>query len=292
MKSTFYNFFLIVIDNGSTKLNQVNLENKLPKDERIIFKKIKENTGYVGGINFGLREGDKLNPDNFLIMNNDTIIDENAILELLKTYENFNKKVIVTGKVYHYDDPNRLQFVGYKYTNTKMLVRRGLGVNEIDKGQYDKTEKRDMADDIFWLFSSELYHKIGGYSSYFWFNAEQADFALRTKKQGYDIIYTPYAKLWHKGSVSIGGRDMNPKLAYWTIQSRLIFKYLHLSKVNFIRCYFITLVSILRTFIKSIYYKLIKRENLFRYAYAKYKGLTYFNKWLIKKNENTGYNPF
>ena len=198
----------------------------------------------------------------------------------------------MTGKVYHYDDPNRLQFIGSRYTNKKQLVRKSLGVDELDSGQYDKVEERDMIDDIFWLFSAKLYNKIGGYSTYFWFNSEQADFALRAKKENYKLIFTPKAKLWHKGSVSVGGRDANPRLAYWTIQSKLILKYLHLNRINFIRFYFNTLISILRTFLKSIYYKIFKKEDLFRYALAKYKGLIYFNKWLIKKNENTGYNPF
>lgn len=292
LKSNFQNFLILLIDNGSTQDNLNDLLNKIPKDDRLMFKKVKENRGYVGGINFGLEEGIKLNPDNFLIMNNDTIIDKYAIDELLKTYKDFDKKVIVTGKVYHYDDPNRLQFVGSIYSNKKQLTHLGLGINELDNGQYDKVEERDMIDDIFWLFPSELYNKIGGYSTYFWFNSEQADFALRAKKENFKLIFTPNAKLWHKGSISIGGRDKNPRLAFWTIQSKLILKYLHLKKIQFIKFYIKTLISVFRTFIKSIIYYLLGKENLLKYSYAKYKGLVYFNKWLVKKNKNTGYNPF
>ena len=292
LKSSYKNFLLLAIDNGSTKENQDQLMHKLPKDERLLFKVVKENSGYVGGINFGLKEGAKLRPDNFLIMNNDTILDEKAIEELLKTYKKFQKKAIVTGKVYHYDDPKRLQFVGSRYLNKRLLIREALGVDELDEGQFDVIEERDMLDDIFWMFPSELYKRIGGYSPYFWFNSEQADFALRAKKEGYKLVYTPYAKLWHKGSVSIGGRDYNPRLAYWTVQSKLILKYLHLSRIDFLGFYINTLYSILRTFIKSIVHRFEKKEDLSKYALAKYKGLMYFNKWLLKRNENTGYNPF
>lgn len=292
LESEYNNFQLLLVDNGSTLENQNELFNSLPKDERLIVKMIKENRGYVGGINFGLEEGIKLNPNYFLIMNNDTIIDKLAINELLKTAIEFDQNAIVTGKVYHYDEPDRLQFVGYQYTNKRLLNRKGLGVDELDKGQYDKVEERDMLDDIFWLFPVKLYNKIGGYSNYFWFNSEQADFALRAKKENYKLVYTPKAKIWHKGSVSVGGRDKNPRLAYWTVQSRLILKYLHLSKIDFIGFYFKTVSSVIRTFLKSLYFKLTKKEDLFKYALAKYKGLVYFNWWLIKKNENTGYNPF
>ena len=40
----------------------------------------------------------------------------------------------------------------------------------------------DHLDDIFWLVPVKLYLEIGGYSTYFWFNYEQADFALSAKK--------------------------------------------------------------------------------------------------------------
>lgn len=292
LKSDYENYLILLIDNGSTLENRELLKKSLPNNDRLMLKVLDNNRGYVGGINVGFEEGNKLHPDYFLIMNNDTIIDKEAITKLYRTIKNYDDNAIVSGKVYHYDEPNRLQFVGYKYRNKKTHNRIALGVNEIDKGQYDSVEERDMLDDIFWLFPSELYDKIGGYSPYFWFNSEQADFALRAKKENFKLVFTPNAKLWHKGSVSVGGRDLNPRLAYWTIQSKLILNYLHLNKIDFIKLYIKILISISRTFIKSIYHKLAKKENLFEYALAKYKGLVYFNKWMIKKNENTGYNPF
>ena len=115
-----------------------------------------------------------------------------------------------------------------------------------------------MLDDVFWVFPISLYQKIGGYSTFFWFNGEQVDFALRAQKQGYNLIYTPDAKIWHKGSVSIGGRIRNPKLAYWHIQSILILGYLHLKKFNFLIFFIRILKSIVSTRLKSFYYQLIK----------------------------------
>jgi len=292
IKSKNQNFKILIIDNGSSKENQNELSRKLPKDEKVILKNIEENRGYVGGINFGLEEGAKLKPDYYLIMNNDTVIDEDAIDELQHTLKDYNNKAIVSGKVYHYDDPERLQFVGYKYINKKFLTRKSFGVDELDKGQYNMVQERDMLDDIFWIFPAELYKSIGGYSSYFWFNSEQADFALRAQRVGYKLVFTPKAKIWHKGSVSVGGRGRNPRLAYWTVQSSLILKYLHLNKLHFLIVYLNTLKSVITTFIKSIYYRIFRKENISTYALAKYKGFIYFNKWLIKKNKNTGYNPF
>lgn len=292
LSSNYNNFKIILIDNGPIEEEHKELINSLPNDDRVILKKSKENIGYVGGVNLGLELGSKINLDYFMIMNNDTIIDKNAIGELVETCKDYNNKAIVTGKVYHYDELNKLQDIGYFFQNEKTLKTNRRGLNEIDSGQYDEVAERDLIDDVFWLFPVNLYSKIGGYSPYFWFNAEQADFALRAKNAGYKLIYTPEAKLWHKGSVSIGGREKNPKLAYWHIQSTLIFRYRHLSKIQFIFNYLKILKSIFSTYFKMIYKYLKKEDYSFKYAKAKLMGLLYFNKWLMLHNENKGYNPF
>lgn len=292
LSSEYSNFKILLIDNGSTKENYTFLRSNLPRDNRLELIRIEENRGYVGGVNYGLETGAKLNPDYFLVMNNDTIIDKYAIKELVKTCKDYNNKAIITGKVYHYDNPNKLQDIGYAYNNEKRLQFNRVGFNEIDKGQYNKIAERDMLDDVFWLLPKRLFEKIGGYSPYFWFNAEQADFALKAKKAGYKLIFTPKAKLWHKGSVSIGGREKNPKLAYWHIQSTLILRYRHLSKNQFIIHYFEVLKGIFATYLKMSLKYLQGKEHSFMYAKAKLMGLMYFNKWLFIRNENTGYIPF
>ena len=292
LESDYDNFKILLVDNGSTKENANELFEKLPKEERLIFKRLEKNRGYSQGTNFGLKEGLKYDPDYFLIMNNDKIIDKFAIKELVKTCKSLNNKVLVTGKVYDYIKPNTLQLVGYKYRNRSFNTFNKMGLNEQDVGQYEKMEERDMIDDIFVLHPVELYKTVGGYTPYLWINGVNVDLAFRAIKVGFRLIYTPHAKLWHKGSVSFGGRNMNPKLAYWNIQSALILRYLFLEKRYFILFYLKTLNSIIRTFFKSIYFKTFKGVDNTKYAKAKYAGLQYFNRWLIKKNHNDGYNPF
>lgn len=289
LKSNYKDYKILLIDNGSTEENYINLKNNIPNDDKLVLKRIEKNRGYVGGINYGFSEGVSYKPDYFLIMNNDTILDENAVDELVKASKKHEDNVIVTGKVYHYDNPDVFQDVGYVYANKKILSFKRIGLDEVDKGQYDIVEKRDMVDDIFWLLPAKLYTEIGGYSTYFWFNAEQVDFALRAKQKGYELIYTPFAKLWHKGSVSIGGRDKNPRLAYWHIQSTLILGFLHLGKFNFLIHFFNILKSVTLTSFKSIYYSLFKRNNSLKdYAKAKRRGLSYFLKWFFIRNNNLG----
>ncbi len=292
LKSCYENFQVLLVDNGSNPHNVVELEKKLHANSKILLHKIATNCGYIGGINYGLEKGGKLLPDYFLIMNNDTFINKYAIAELVDTCNDYQNKAIISGKIYHYDDKKRLQYIGGKLLNNNTLKYEKIGLNQIDEGQYNKIEERDMLDDIFWLFPFDLYKEIGGYSPYFWFNAEQADYALRAKKIGYKLIYTPKAKLWHKGSVTIGGRDENPALVYWNIQSALIFRYLHLPKLKFLFFYLIIIKGIFKSYLKMTFNYILGRNFSFKYTYAQLRALLYFDKWVIKKNINTGKNPF
>lgn len=291
LESEYGNYQILLIDNGSTAENLSELEKLLPYDTRLILHKLTPNRGYVGGINYGLEIFGEHDPDYVLIMNNDTILDKGAVGELVRVCKEYHNKAIVSGKVYHYDRPGIIQDIGYCFTDEKYLFCKQIGLDETDSGQYDKEAERDLLDDVFWLFPYELYKEIGGYSNYFWFDYEQADFALRAKREGYKLIYAPHAKIWHKGSPSVGGRNLNPVLAYYSMQGALIYRYLHLSGWHFIRYYIMAGSGILGSFVK--YYLGVKNEpGRLKYTVAKLKGFAYFNRWMFRKNENTGENPF
>jgi len=292
LKSDYDNIEILLIDNGSTKENFLHLKEKLPVHKKLLFKRLDENVGYPKGSNYAFKEAEKLNPVFLLIMNNDTVIDKSAISELVSTCNSFDKKARVTGKIYHYDEPNILQSVGYNCLNRKTLSYQELGNEEEDLGQFEIESKRDMIEEVFVLQPFNLYKEIGGYSTYFWINAVEKDLSLRSVENGYQLIYAPKAKIWHKGSVSLGGRDFNPKLAYWNIQSQLLLRYLHLEKREFIQYYFKTCSGAIRTLLKSSYLKVMKGENKMVYARAKAGAILYFNKWLFLKNDNDGHNPY
>ena len=91
--SEYKDYQIILIDNGSSSDNYKKLKERLPDDRRVTLKRLDVNKGYVGGVNYGLDQGLKLNPQYFMIMNNDTIIDKNAIQELVKSCKNFEKQI-------------------------------------------------------------------------------------------------------------------------------------------------------------------------------------------------------
>jgi GT2 family glycosyltransferase len=194
-------FKVIVIDNGSTDGTKEWIERTF---RGITVLRTEKNLGYSGGFNFGLDYAfNKKQTDYVLITNNDVKADFRVISELVKVAESDPLIGFVTGKVYYYDNPDTLQTIG-KHEDSIRWNGEHVGNKEIDKGQYDKITERIFADDIFMLTSKKLYLDIGGYDPTFRFQSEEYDWQARGKKLGYRIFYTPYAKIWHKDSMTIG----------------------------------------------------------------------------------------
>ena len=75
-KNKYSNFHITIIDNGSkdSVIDQLEFSNNLS----II--KLEENIGYSRGYNYAFKKIKNIDDDYYLILNNDTILDSNAIL--------------------------------------------------------------------------------------------------------------------------------------------------------------------------------------------------------------------
>lgn len=282
LDSKYDNFKIILIDNGSTEENYAELKRVIPNSDKILIKRIEKNIGYVGGVNFGLKECLKMDSEYIIIMNNDTIMHEEAIGELVASCKRHNNKAIVTGKVFYYDSPEILQTTGNRLINKKTFKTLMIGKGEKDIGLYDKEEERDMIDDIFWLFPTKLVHDIGFYSNWYGFGWEQADYAQRAKDRNYQLIYTPFAKLLHKENASVGHKVRTPYKVFWSIQGHLMFKWTYLSKISFLRSYFNTIGEISIAFVYDLIHIFNpKFEN--RLALIKLAAFIRFHLWIIFK---------
>lgn len=289
LKSTYVNYRLIIVDNGSNKDEFDVLKDNI--DSKVIIERIENNCGYVGGVNRGLEIGQSFNPDYFLIMNNDTVIDKDAVKYLVEASEKYNDGAIISGKVYHFDKPEVFQYLGGLYKDKKYLIMDNIYEDEVDSGQCDKEAERDMLDDIFWLLPTKVYNEVGNYSNNYFLYAEQADYALQAVKKGFKLIYTPKAKLWHKGSITTGdGKRYSAPVNFWRNKSWVIY----LNR-NTERKYF--WIKILNVFAKASVKNLLNLIHLRKpddkeSEYAALIGYIYGLKWVFNQKPDNGYNPF
>ena len=176
----------------------------LPSNRKLIIIKNEKNYGFAEGNNIGMRYALKaLNSDYVLLLNNDTVVEPNFLSELIHVIKADYTIGIAGPKFYYYNNPQQLEFI-----KAKIDLWRGrnicVGGGEIDYGQYDDIEETDIVRGACILIKRETLVKIGFLDSSFFSYFEETDLCLRAKRAGYQIIYCPKAKIWHKGSSTAG----------------------------------------------------------------------------------------
>ncbi len=217
LKLDYPNYEIVIVDNASTDGSANAFRENFP-DITVIENK--ENLGYARGFNTGIKYALEQNVRYVLILNNDTVTDKNAMKELVKVAESDPKIGFVSGKVYDYNESNKLQVVG-KIINLNTGSVRNVGYGEIDNGQYDEINEYKFLDDVFWLVRTEVFRKVGMYDPNFFLQFEETDLCARANKY-FKLVYTPHAKIWHKGGQSSGGWG-GPTHTYYIARNKIIF---------------------------------------------------------------------
>ena len=221
-KMTYPNYEILVVENGSSDDSAKAIKEKFPEVSLI---EIKKNVGYSRGFNIGLEFAYTKGADYFLILNNDTVVDPEALTELVETAQRYDDTGFVTGKVYFYKDPSKIQTAGRFNDGTK-LVGGHVGWGEDDVGQCDEEKKYDFVDDVFLLVKKEVYEKIGGYDESFFIAWEEADWCVRVRRAGFKIFYSPKAKIRHKGNLTTSD-GVTYATVYYRTRNQIPFMWRH-----------------------------------------------------------------
>lgn len=246
----------IVVDNFSQDDSVKYIEKYFPE---VNIVKNSNNLGYSKGYNSGIKKALDGDYEFFIIHNNDVVIHSEAIQALVKQAQKVPEVGVISGKVYHYNDSKRFQYVGGRSKNSNGLLGSPIGANEIDRGQFDYTFELENADDVLMLVKREVIEKVGMYSPKFFLYFEETDWCERIKRAGYKLQYIPDSIVWHKGSVSTGG-GINPVKLFWYTRNSYVFAKRNL---HFSLCFNFLLNALLSKFpVQLISYIVKNRLNL------------------------------
>jgi hypothetical protein len=198
---TYPNYRVIVVDNCSSDNTVELIAIQYPTVELIINN---HNLGFSGGFNVGLRYALRRGTDFMLILNNDTISAPNLLDELIRHAEP-QSVGMVAPKIYYYDEPTRIWSVGGDCNPiTLEMTHRGNG--QSDRGQWEHVIKRDFLVGCALLMKRSMLEEIGLFDTGFYpAYYEDADFCLRARRAGFQLLLAPQAKLWHKVAMASGG---------------------------------------------------------------------------------------
>ena len=223
---------VVVIDNGSLEKFDIS-EDYLGGIPLKIIESGK-NLGFSGGHNLGIKYALENLADYVVILNNDTILDENLIYELLKLAKSDAKIGIVVPKIYfakgfefHKDrykeeDEGRVFWYAGGIMDWKNVSGHHRGVDDIDHGQYEILEETDFATGCCMLIAKEVFERVGFFNEKYFLYYEDNDLSQRARKAGFKIFYNPKAILWHKNAGSVGGSGSSLQ-DYYITRNRMLF---------------------------------------------------------------------
>ena len=260
------NYEIIIVDNRSHD-DSVKKIKDYSKGKELIIIENEENYGFAGGNNIGIQYALKnFKPKYILLLNNDTIVDEDFLEELINAGEKDTQIGILGPKIYYYDKPDVIWSAGCKIS-WKFARGIQIGSDEVDKGQYDDQKEVEYVSGSAFLIKTDVIDVIGLMDRKYFLYFEESDWTLRANQAGYKSLYVPTAKIWHKVSRS-GGGISKPTGLYYITRNRWIFMKKWAKKSD----YWIFMVyQVLGAFTFPIVLSIIYRNSNLFLAY--YKGL-------------------
>lgn len=214
-KVTWPNYEIIIVDNASTKGNVDVLKDEFPF---IYLIKSKENLGFAGGNNLGIR---KAKGEYILLLNNDTEVDPGFMEPLIEKFRSDPAIGAVSPRIYYHHTPNMLQFAGISDINKYTTRSTGWGFRKIDNGQFNEDRESFFAHGAAMMVPRKVIEDIGLMCEIFFLYYEEMDWGYRIRKGGYKIYYVNNSVIYHKESVATG-RD-SPLKIYYMNRARIIY---------------------------------------------------------------------
>ena len=218
-KSTYEDLEILVVDNNS----EDGLGSALKIYQDLTFIQNKENLGYTGGNNIGIKIALMGGADFILILNPDTEIDKYCISNLVIAAGDF--KFDIAGPKIYFKTEKKIWYAGGIFDKANVIGKH-RGVDELDKGQYDEPKSSDFVSGAAFFARAEVFKKIGLFDERFFLYYEDSEFCLRAKRKGLKIMYIPQSVVYHENAASAGlGSALQD---YYQTRNRMLFASIYL----------------------------------------------------------------
>lgn len=207
---------IIVVDNASTPNPVPGLQKMYPN---VKFIRSETNLGFAGGNNLGIKEA---TGDYLFLANNDTEFTEELIERLAGTLDTHPKAGMVSPKIRYFDQPEMLQYAGFTGMNYFTARNSCIGRYETDNGQHDhRTGETGYVHGAAMMVRRDAIDKAGMMPENYFLYYEEMDWCERIRNAGYTIWLNMQALIYHKESVSVGGKSALKE--YFMNRNRILF---------------------------------------------------------------------
>ncbi|MFZ1077859.1 MAG: glycosyltransferase family 2 protein [Nitrosotalea sp.] len=208
-KSSYKNYEIIIIDNGSrkeeTKTYLGSLKHKvLSYDKPFNFSRIN---------NFAVTNAQG---EHIIFLNDDTrVISQTWIESMLE--HSVKPTVGAVGALLFYPN-DTIQHAGVLIGVGGIAIHAFEGLSRNDqgyKGLVQTVRECSAVTGACMMIKKSFFDKIGGFDEKFAYSFNDVDLCLRLREKGYSVIYTPHAQLYHHGTASRPYTEDNEEIRYF-----------------------------------------------------------------------------
>src|SRR3954467_11696399 len=156
-KMDYRNFEVVLVDNGSVDGSASKLQENVPEIRLI---RNASNLGFAGGCNVGIRDALRRGTDYVLLLNNDTVVASDFLIQLVRVAESDEKIGAVNPKILFFDRPDRLNYAGGEHRRWR-LFPKVFGLRQLNDGTYDTTREVSFLTGCAFLIKAEVVRQIG-----------------------------------------------------------------------------------------------------------------------------------
>ena len=175
-----------------------------------------------------------------ILLNNDTVVTEEWLLELVKGASSEDRIVSCASKMLYRDRREVINSAGGKITIIGGGFYRGYG--EGDSAQYDRAAYTGFGCGAGVLVRKNFFESVGGFDEDYFSSCEEHDLGWKAWLYGYKVLYVPTAVMYHRESATFGSRStFEPTKVYLVTRNRLYNIIKNLETRNVLRALFISM---------------------------------------------------
>ena len=215
-------FDIIVVDNGSTDNSLALLQDRFPD---LIYIDNKENLGFAEGNNRGLVYSVANGYTYSLIINTDTLVDEDIVTKLSKHLNLYTRAAAVQPAIYWLHNKTKLwngegcfnAFLGKTISSTTLPNQNNITGYKI----------AEWVTGCCMMIRNAALATNGGFNKRFFLYYEDVELSFRLRNAGYELHYLPSCKMYHEAGVSakIEKKEgfLSPVIHYYTSRNHTWF---------------------------------------------------------------------
>jgi GT2 family glycosyltransferase len=210
---------IVCVDNGSTDGSQQAVRERFP---RVLLIEAGVNLGYSAANNLGIRHALAHGARWVMLVNNDATVAPDVIAGFERAAREHPRAGILAGKVYFAERPQTVWFAGQRVSELLGYSGRPRGYGRPDGPRYSRLATTGRAVGALMAVSREAIDAVGLLDEELFAYVEDVDWALRVRAAGYEVVFAPGARAWHRVSASTGGEAASTHTLYYGVRNTII----------------------------------------------------------------------